>query len=288
MIGEGNREVLDAVDGAVSGWVGIVVLGSEGGGGGEMYKAACVLKGVVRNRAYLMIDERVDIAAAVGASGVVLSDQGLPAIVARNTMMGSRSDSVLLPLVARKVSTSEAALSASNSEGADFLIYGFDRERDTASPVTLSSEGVKVPIIFSFASVRFDMVLLEAEKLAKLGAGGFVVSLKDLKLFSDEVMNNFFPSSLELNKGVNIKNESTHDIESLNMSNGFPGKMRVDELSIIEKRENQLIEIEKSLMLEVIEVVRGAAPLMEEVSLLVDAVSQLDQPFMLVIVVIVC
>jgi thiamine monophosphate synthase len=34
------------------------------------------VKSVVRDRAYLLIRERVDIAAAVNARGVVLSDQG--------------------------------------------------------------------------------------------------------------------------------------------------------------------------------------------------------------------
>lgn len=76
----GDDTVSDAVSSAVSKGVGIVLLesGSEGDdeSGGRLYEAACVLKGVVRDRAYLLISERVDIAAAVGASGVLLSDQG--------------------------------------------------------------------------------------------------------------------------------------------------------------------------------------------------------------------
>lgn len=70
-------DALDWVDKAVSKWVGIVVLnGGDGGSGKSLYEAACLLKSVVRDRAYLLIGERVDIAAAVNASGVVLSDQG--------------------------------------------------------------------------------------------------------------------------------------------------------------------------------------------------------------------
>lgn len=58
-------------------WVRVVLLnGGEGSSGGRLYEAACLLKSVVRDRAYLLISERVDVAAAVGASGVVLSDQG--------------------------------------------------------------------------------------------------------------------------------------------------------------------------------------------------------------------
>lgn len=73
--------VLDFVDSAVAKRVGVVVVnGGEGSssnsGGGQLYEAACLLKSVIRDRAYLLVAERVDIAAAVNASGVLLSDQG--------------------------------------------------------------------------------------------------------------------------------------------------------------------------------------------------------------------
>lgn len=68
---------MDLIDKAVAKWVRIVLLnGGEGSRGGRLYEAACLLKSVVQDRAYLLISERVDVAAAVGASGVVLSDQG--------------------------------------------------------------------------------------------------------------------------------------------------------------------------------------------------------------------
>ncbi|KAJ6709047.1 TRANSMEMBRANE GTPASE FZO [Salix koriyanagi] len=116
----GGSEASDLIDKAVSKSVGIVVLNgcSDGGGGSgkSLYEAACLVKSVVRDRAYLLIGERVDIAAAVNSRGVVLSDQGLPSIVARNMLMGSKSESVVVPLVARIVQTPNAALNASNSE----------------------------------------------------------------------------------------------------------------------------------------------------------------------------
>lgn len=71
-----NGDGVDLVDEAVSGRVGIVVLSGGGGTGKSLYEAACVLKSVIRDRAYLLIAERVDIASAVNASGVLLSDQG--------------------------------------------------------------------------------------------------------------------------------------------------------------------------------------------------------------------
>lgn len=73
-----NRDVLSLIDDAVSkNWIGIVVLNDGGdASGGKMYEAACLLKSVIGGRAYLLLSERVDIAAAVNASGVLLSDQG--------------------------------------------------------------------------------------------------------------------------------------------------------------------------------------------------------------------
>lgn len=72
-----DKAVLDLIDDAVADRVGIVVLTGGDGSGKKLYEAACVLKSVIRDRAYLLIDERVDIAAAVNANGVVLSDQGM-------------------------------------------------------------------------------------------------------------------------------------------------------------------------------------------------------------------
>lgn len=72
-----SEDCLAVVDAAVRDWAGIVVL--EGGeeSGGRLYEAARMLKSAIRDRAYFLISERVDVAAAVGSSGVVLSDQGL-------------------------------------------------------------------------------------------------------------------------------------------------------------------------------------------------------------------
>lgn len=71
-----DNSVVEYVDFVVAKWVGIVVINGGEGSGGKLYEAACLLKSVIRDRAYLLVAERVDIAAAVNASGVLLSDQG--------------------------------------------------------------------------------------------------------------------------------------------------------------------------------------------------------------------
>lgn len=282
-----NPQALDLVDNAVANRVRIVVLNGAENTGGKLYEAARLLKSVVRDRAYLLIAERVDIAAAVGASGVVLSDQGLPAIVARNTLIDSKSESVVLPLVARNVQTANAALNASNSEGADFLIYDIGGEKHVDGAVNSVFENVKIPIFVVFPSCGEDTLFTEASNLLKLGASGLVISLEGLGLFGDDVVRKLF-NIVYMNKRTQDKVESSIEPKLLNVDNGVYGKKAVAGFIKLEDKEKQFIETERTGLLEAINVIQKAAPLMEEVSLLIDAVSQLDEPFILVIAVIVC
>ncbi|KAK4407133.1 putative transmembrane GTPase FZO-like, chloroplastic [Sesamum angolense] len=238
-----DKAVLDVIDEAVSDRVGIVVLTGGEGSGKKLYEAACLLKSVIRDRAYLLIDERVDIAAAVNASGVLLSDQGLPTIVARNTMMDAKTDSVILPLVARNVRTHNAALDASNSEGADFLIYTIDGE----------------------------------------GVSGLVVSVDELSSTGEDDLGNLFYSEYAYKK-VDDDRQSFDNLRVADKENGFPGKKMIAGFTKLEERERQFIVKERLILLEAIDVIQRAAPLMKDISLLKDAVSQLDDPFLLVIV----
>ncbi|XP_031122217.1 probable transmembrane GTPase FZO-like, chloroplastic [Ipomoea triloba] len=275
-----NRNVLDEIDQAVSGRVGIVLLSGGGVSGGKLYEAACLLKSVIRERAYLLIDERVDIAAAVNASGVLLSDQGLPTIVARNTMLDTKSESVVLPLVARIVQTPEAALQASNSEGADFIIFnvGDSRSEEVVSSVF---ETLKVPVFVMIDSLGEGKLFNEASYFLELGASGLVISTKELKFISndDDFSKLFFGA-----RALEMKTDEKDGGQVFDSVNGFPGKKGAAGFTKLLEREQQLIETEKLILRETINAIEQAAPLMEEVSLLIDAVSQLDEPFLLVIV----
>lgn len=280
-------DALDLIDNAVSKYVGLVVLNGNDGSGGRIYEAARLLKSVIKDRAYLLIAERVDIAAAVGASGVLLSDQGLPTIVARNTMLSSKPESVVLPLVARKVQNEDAAFSAANSEGADFLVYDVGKEKFGDEPIKPVFRNVKTPIFIKDSSGEGAASFLVAPEPLKAGASGFVVSLEDLRLQNDALRKlldtlratNEKPQD-EL-QSFNILNRLGVDYDSY-QRNGVAGFMK------LEDREKELIETERSVLLEAVNVIKKAAPQMEEVSLLIDAVSQIDEPFLLAIVVIVC
>lgn len=103
-------DALELIDKAVSRWVGIVVLNGGEASGGKVYEAACKLKSVVRDRAYLLVSERVDIAAAANASGVILSDQGFSFILKFYFVVGSELLSVCSNSVSMCVYSTALAL----------------------------------------------------------------------------------------------------------------------------------------------------------------------------------
>ncbi|XP_047152297.1 probable transmembrane GTPase FZO-like, chloroplastic [Vigna umbellata] len=264
------------IDKAVSKWVGIVLLSSSEPSGGKLYEAACSLKSLLLDRAYLLVAERVDIAAAAAASGVLLSDQGLPTVVARSTMLDSKSELVVLPLVARIVHTVDAAMNASKSEGADFLIYGGGDLQLVGREVGSVRESVKIPIFVSCG--KDNLSYADISGLLALGASGFVTSLANFGQYGDEFLHKIFGTVYASTDGGNVSEIELND-------NGFQsGTEIVAGFVKLEDREKQLIETEKLVLNEAVEVIKKAAPLMEEVSLLNDAVSQIDEPFLLVIV----
>ena len=67
-------------------------------------------------------------------------------------MMSSKSDTVILPVVARSVQTVNAALNATTFEGADFLICSSSVEQWSDLLMQSVNESVKIPIFLK--SVR--------------------------------------------------------------------------------------------------------------------------------------
>ncbi|KAG7011236.1 putative transmembrane GTPase FZO-like, chloroplastic, partial [Cucurbita argyrosperma subsp. argyrosperma] len=234
----GGGDALDLIDRALSKWVRIVVLNSGEGGGGKLYEAACKLKSVVGDRAYLLIAERVDIATAVNASGVLLSDQGLPPIVARNTMLDSTSDSLYLPLVARNVKSSISAVNASKSEGADFLLYDLDEEKLDMTTTDSVFMNVKIPIFILFSSYGKNTTFHEALKWLEFGASGLVISLQALRLISDDAVGKLFDSTFT-DSGRKEDDIDTSGSLNLNMANGALGATQVAGFANLEDREKQ-------------------------------------------------
>ncbi|KAG0517934.1 hypothetical protein BDA96_09G131800 [Sorghum bicolor] len=277
----------DEVAAAVSRGVGIVVLEAGEEGGGRAYEAARALRATVGDRAYLLIAERVDVASAVGASGVVLADDGIPAIVARSMMMKSNADSIYLPIVARRIQSANSAISASSSEGADFLIVN----TGTGDFTDLMNGGVcqhvKIPIFFTLNHLSEGTYSDFTSRLLQSGASGVVTSLAGMQLLTDDLIKKDFSkvdSAEEVPRASYSSAGMLEDVNNVMVLTRDREKTKVAGFTKLDEKVMQLIEIEKPILNEAIAIIRKAAPMMEEVELLVDAASRLSEPFLLVTV----
>lgn len=171
-------------------------------------------------------------------------------------MLDSKSELVVLPLVARIVHTVDAAVSASKSEGADFLVYGGADLKRVGSEVGSVYESVKIPIFVS--SGENAMSYADASGLLASGASGFVTSLEGFGLFGDEFLHKVFGTVYASEGGGNAGEGE----DKLNVDNGFHSETEVVAGFVkLEDREKQLIETERLVLNEAIEVIKKAAPL---------------------------
>uniref|UniRef100_A0A803MX97 G domain-containing protein n=1 Tax=Chenopodium quinoa TaxID=63459 RepID=A0A803MX97_CHEQI len=248
-----DGSVVDFVDMAVSKWVGIVVVnGDEGRSGGKLYEAAC-----------------------------------LPPIVARNTLMSSKSDSVVLPVVGKIVQTVKAALNASSAEGADFLIYSILAEEPAENFMNSINNNVKIPVFVEVELITNGGSIDEVSKVLMSSASGVVTSLQELKSSGDGLSRILYDPSATNRLATDIRRQDedlSFNKHMLNTTNGFSVDMGIASFVNLEDREMQFIKKERRLLMEAVDTIEKAAPLMEEISLLNDAISQLDEPFLLVIV----
>ncbi len=83
------------------------------GGASELLEAAVGLREALRGRAALLLVDRTDIATAAEADGVLLTDKGVPTVVAKRMMQQG--------LVGRIVTTGEAAVTAA-ADGASLVL----------------------------------------------------------------------------------------------------------------------------------------------------------------------
>ena len=110
------EELVDRVAAAVAGGVGMVQLREKDLPGGSLLEMARAIKEAIADRALLLINERVDVALAAGASGVQLGEEALPTAIARDIL---GPDSLIGRSVHSVVGADEAV-----AQGADFLLVG--------------------------------------------------------------------------------------------------------------------------------------------------------------------
>ena len=110
------EDLVHRIAAAVAGGVDMVQLREKDLPGGTLLELARTVKEAIADRALLVVNERVDVALAAGASGVQLGEEALPAAIARD---------ILVPdsLIGRSVH-SVAGADEAVAQGADFLVVG--------------------------------------------------------------------------------------------------------------------------------------------------------------------
>ncbi len=111
-----DGDVEKAVTEAIAGGVNMVQLRDHETPAGELLALARRLKTLMRGKAMLMVNDRVDIAVAAELDGVQLPEDGIPTRVARN-LVGRYA------VVGRSVHSVDSAQAASR-EGAEMVIAG--------------------------------------------------------------------------------------------------------------------------------------------------------------------
>ncbi len=132
---------------AIEGGVNVVQLREKDMPTAELHDLAATIHAVIRGRALLVVNDRTDIALAIGADGVHLPEQSLPGQKARDVA----GDGCI---VGGSVHSVDAAISA-EADGADYVQIGTIYKtaskagREAAGPELISAvrKAVSVPVI---------------------------------------------------------------------------------------------------------------------------------------------
>ena len=144
-----GRPLLDVVEQALQGGVDAVQLREKDLPGGELFALACRLRELCRRYAVrFLINDRIDVALAVGADGVQLPVDSFNPADARS-LLGARA---LIGASAHSVAEARAAM----ARGADFIVFGpiYDTpsKRPFGAPVGLDAladvaRAVALPVV---------------------------------------------------------------------------------------------------------------------------------------------
>ncbi|KAJ6730763.1 TRANSMEMBRANE GTPASE FZO [Salix viminalis] len=115
------------------------------------------------------------------------------------------------------------------------------------------------PVVFTFSCQ--DCADTKCSALNASNSEVVLVSLEDLKLFSDDGLTHMFDNACATDKKSQDELKSSSKLKSLDMENDIHEKTTVAGFVKLEDREKQLIEKERSLLLEAIDVMQKATSL---------------------------
>ena len=167
-----GRPITEAVEAAVAGGVTMVQIREKAASTGDFYRIALEVQAVTRRyHIPLVINDRLDIALAVGAGGLHLGQSDLPLPAARR-LAGNKL------FIGISASTVEEALRA-EAEGADYLgagaVYPTGSKADAGEVIGLEGleeirAAVKIPVV-GIGGVNAS----NAAEVMKTGAAGIAV-----------------------------------------------------------------------------------------------------------------
>jgi len=265
------RDVLespDAVERVLHAGATVVALQDSSPGetsGKTLYEAAAKLKTLVRGRACVLIGDRTDIALSAELDGVVLTDEGVPTVVARKSLPETA-------VVAVSSETAEDGETASK-EGADLLLV---RNEEVLGAIR---EKVSVPI-FVDAADGLDS-LLNVTTLAAKGANG--VTLRRLPAAS-ESEESIAEAIQRVTKGLK-QNNGDQDATLSTLQNGATTTTtEPKKFSLVSADGEEMIDRERELIEELLAFLNENCSDLEEIKLLIEARKGLEELFLVVIV----
>lgn len=263
-----------AVDAALRAGATIVVLriggnAAEGMSGKKLYEAAAAMKTLVRGRARVLVADRTDIAASAELDGVVLTDDGVPTVVARKALSETA-------LVVHESENAEEAEKASK-EGADLLLV-----RDVGVLDSIR-ERVSVPI---FVDAREGVSGLIAdggaamlEELAAKGANGVTIR----ELVGDEASEDEGNVAAAVEATARALRQSDDKLETTNGIETPSEKRESTQVELVSSSVEETLERERELMNQILDFLRANCSDLDEIKLLAEAQKGLAELFLVVI-----
>jgi len=278
---------LQAIEDAVSGGATGVVLfeGEKATGGAELYDAACRLRDALRGRAVLLVHDRTDIADAAGVDGVLLSSKGVPIAVARRSLSGASS------LIGSMVSTTEGAVAAAE-QGANFILLEGSPDEVCPSTENLSAAAKQqkagsIPVLAALSEADPAQVQEAAGTLlSSPDLSGFFVTLERLLACARAVSPDSAARALVRAMEGRL---STDGAAPAPPGSGAAAAADQSEAAsglrkLMGGAREEIIAEEKTVLQSVLDLLKEVSPGIAEVDLLEDAIKNLDEQFLLVVV----
>lgn len=279
------------------GVTGIVLTVGNDGNAVKLYETALNLKDALRNRAVLLIEDRTDVADAIGADGTILSENGLPTVVAKNM---TKDKSALVG----RITPDKADVVQAAADGANFVVLQSRTSdiisiQDIIDARSRQRSGYSIPLIVSVDS-KYSRENLE--DLRRAGIDGLMINYhtingmatalgwQEKEQSSSSMSIEYIKNFLKHLSGKYLTEESGAgekkiDEESEGTFSGGSGEepvvAQVSQL-LSEKRE-EMVDMEKEIIESVIDYLKFSCPSLEEVTLLEEALIALDELFLLVV-----